>query len=166
MQLSYLTRFGAAAALVAALAGCDWFAETRLVPGQHTEADVRKLMGQPEMIWEDDSGARTLEYPRGPEGAQTYMVRIAPDGKLVAMDRALTETNFSKVRPGMTKDDVRRLLGKPTEVRRFDLKNEEVWAWKYRGEHDTPYLFDVHFDVGGSRVKQVSRNRDPNFGPG
>ncbi len=151
----------AAAGLGAGLAACDYVAEKRLVAGRHTEADVRKLMGKPEMIWEDERGARVLEYPRGPEGTQTYMVQIAPDGHYQGMANALTEANFEKVRPGMSRDDVRRLLGKPTEIVRFDLKREEVWAWKYVGDHGQPHFFDVHFDVGDSRVKSVNRTLDP-----
>ena len=51
-------------------AACDWFAEKKLVVGQHTEADVRRIMGKPEMVWEEENGAKKLEYPRGPMGTQ------------------------------------------------------------------------------------------------
>ena len=149
------------AALMFGLPGCDWFAQKKLEPGRHTEADVRKLMGKPEMIWEDDKGVRVLEYPRAPEGSETWMVQIGPDGRYQGMSQALTEANFQKVRPGMSRDDVRRLLGKPSEIVRFDLKREEVWAWKYVGDGGQPHLFDVYFDIGDSRVKTVRRTLDP-----
>ncbi len=45
-------------------AACDFIAQKDLTPGQSTEADVRRWMGQPEMIWEESDGSRTLEYPR------------------------------------------------------------------------------------------------------
>ncbi|HVL59666.1 MAG TPA: outer membrane protein assembly factor BamE [Burkholderiaceae bacterium] len=151
----------AAAALALAASGCDYFAQTRLQPGHHTEADVRKLMGRPEMVWEDDRGVRVLEYPRAPEGTETYMVQIGADGRLQSITQVLTEENFAKVRPGMSRDDVRRLLGKPSEIVRFELKREEVWAWKYVGQLGQPHFFDVHFDVGDSRVKSVNRTIDP-----
>ena len=32
-------------------AACDFIAQKDLTPGQSTEADVRRWMGQPEMIW-------------------------------------------------------------------------------------------------------------------
>src|SRR5690349_23520934 len=89
-------RLLAGSGLMSLLAACDWFAEKKLVAGQHTEADVRRIMGKPEMVWEEESGAKKLEYPRGPMGTQTYFVFIAPDGKYLGMERVLVEENFVK----------------------------------------------------------------------
>ena len=71
------------------LAGCDYFAEKKLVPGVHTEADVRNFMGKPEMIREEPDGSKRLEYPRGPMGAETYFVYIGKDGKYKGMEKAM-----------------------------------------------------------------------------
>ena len=148
---------GGAACLVA---GCDWFAEKKLVAGQHTEADVRRIMGKPDMIWEEESGAKKLEYPRGPMGTQTYFVHIAPDGKYIGMERVLVEENFAKVKLGMTVDDVRRILGKQTEVTPYALAREEVWSWRYEGDMQKTMFFNVHFDQGSRLVKRITRNED------
>ena len=83
-------------------------------------------MGKPDMIWEEESGAKKLEYPRGPMGTQTYFVHIAPDGKYLGMERVLVEENFAKVKLGMTVDDVRRILGKQTEVTPYALARGPV----------------------------------------
>src|SRR5690606_36497517 len=91
-------------ALAATTAGCDYFAEKKLVVGQHTEQDVRQLMGVPDLVWEEENGAKKLEYPRGPMGTQTYFVHIGPDGRYLGMERALVDSNFAKVKVGMSQD--------------------------------------------------------------
>ena len=112
------------------LAACDFIAEKKLKVGESTVEDVRKFMGKPEMIWEEKDGSQTLEYVRSPEGHQTYMVAIGADGKYKGMKNILVNDEFQKIKPGMTRDDVRRVLGKPTEVVTFKLKNE-VFASLY-----------------------------------
>jgi hypothetical protein len=141
-------------------AGCDYFAEKKLVVGQHTEADVRELMGKPDMIWEEESGAKKLEYPRGPMGTQTYFVFIGPDGKYLGMERVLVEENFAKIQVGMTPDDARRILGKQTEVTPYALAREEVWSWRYEGEAQKTMFFNAHFDQATRRIKRISRIED------
>lgn len=101
------------------LVACDWIAQRELKPGVSTVDDVRKLMGKPEMVWEEKDGSQTLEFVRAPAGTETWMVEIAPDGKYRGMKNALTLENLAQVRPGMTSDDVRRLLGKPSERTQF-----------------------------------------------
>jgi hypothetical protein len=153
-------RLMAAVCMAAALAGCDYFAEKKLVVGEHTEEDVRRLMGKPEIVWEEENGAKKLEYPRGPMGTQTYFVFIGPDGRYRGMERALVETNFAKVQVGMSPDDVRRILGKQTEVTPYALAREEVWSWRYEGDAQKTMFFNAHFDQASRRVKRISRNED------
>lgn len=156
-------RLPVAAMLVAAglaLGACDYVAEKKLVPGMHTEADVRTLMGVPDMIWEEENGAKKFEYPRGPVGKQTYFVYIAPDGKYKSMEKALNEENFAKLKPGMSRDDARRILGKQTEVTPYPLKNEEVWSWRYEEEGNRTMFFNAHFDPARGRIVRTTRNED------
>jgi hypothetical protein len=143
-----------------ALSGCDYFAEKKLIPGTHTEADVRTLMGVPEMIWEEENGEKKFEYPRGPQGLRTYFVYIAPDGRYKGMEQALTDANFDKLKPGMSRDDARRILGKQTEVTPYPLKNEEVWSWRYEVEGNRVMFFNAHFDPARGRILRVTRNED------
>ena len=143
------------------LPGCDYFAEKKLVPGVHTEADVRNFMGKPEMIREEPDGSRRLEYPRSPMGSQTYFVYLDRNGKYVAMEKAMSEANFAKVRPGMGKDDVRGILGKQTDILPLKLKDVEVWSWRYEGDGNTTMLFNVTFDNGSGKVTAIGRERDP-----
>lgn len=142
------------------LSACDDMAARKLVPGQHTEADVRRWMGQPEMVWEEEDGTRVLEYPRGRNGKQTHFVTIGADGRFREMKPVLTEDNFARLQPGMDFDQVRQILGKPAEIDRFALSKEEVWSWRYEGFDTRIMFFNAHFDQGTGRLKKVSRIED------
>lgn len=146
--------------LALVLGGCDYFAEKKLVPGVHTEADVRNFMGTPELISEEPDGTRRLEYPRSPMGAETYFVYIGSDGKYKGMEKALVEANFQKVRAGMSREDVRHILGKQTETVPLALKNEEVWSWRYEIDAGSPMFFNAHFDRASGKVVRTSRDQD------
>ena len=166
MRLFELARRCAATAgaLVAAVAmlGCDRngnpieeFGLDKLQKGISTEADVRGVMGQPDTVWDDGNGARTLEYPKGPEGVRTWMFAIGASGTLLDYRQVLTQENFDAIRPGMSGDEVRRMLGRPRSVVQFGRKNEEVWDWKYRYVHEER-LFNVHFDIDTKKVVRTS----------
>lgn len=142
------------------LGACDLIAQKELKVGESSAEDVRKYMGKPEMIWEEKDGSQVLEYVRGPEGHQTYMVSIGTDGKYKGMKNILIPTEFAKVQTGMSRDDVRRLLGKPTEILNFKLKEEEVWSWRHIAEAQRSQMFNVHFSLDG-KVKTTSNSPDP-----
>lgn len=156
-----------AASFVALLAGCDQqgnFVEQagleKLAKGISSESDVRIAMGQPETVWEEENGARTLEYPKGPMGHRTWMFAIGQDGKLQDYRQVLNEQNFANIKPGMSQDAVRRLLGKPRTSVRFQLKNEEVWDWRYLKSHAESRFFNVHFDIDSRQVIRTSSSDD------
>lgn len=143
-------------------AGCDRegrpieeFGLEKLAVGVSTEADVRMAMGAPETVWAEDDGSRILEYPKGPEGARTWIFNIDSTGKLRDYHQALTPENLARVRPGMQRDDVRRLLGKPRSVVRFDRLQEEVWDYRYL-DYQQPRLFNVHIDLASGKVNGTS----------
>lgn len=149
-------------------AGCDRegrpvqeFGLDKLARGISSESDVRMVMGEPDMVWEEDNGSRVLEYPKGPSGHRTWMFDIDPQGKLKDYRQVLTEENFGKIRPGMSQAEVRHLLGRPRSVQEFRLKNEQVWDWRYLDPTSKPRLFNVHFDRGTGRVTRTSASEDP-----
>jgi outer membrane protein assembly factor BamE (lipoprotein component of BamABCDE complex) len=129
-----------------------------LTPGVTTEAQIRDQMGKPETERTFTDGSKRFEYPRGPQGLNTYMVDIDRDGKLQSITQVLTAANFGKIRMGMTEDEVRRLLGKPGQVAVYPLKPETVWSWKWRegGVTEEGY-FNVHFDMN-EKVYTTSRS--------
>ncbi|MBP0596643.1 hypothetical protein J8I26_00865 [Herbaspirillum sp. LeCh32-8] len=153
-----------AGALVAALAmlGCDRngnpieeFGLDKLQKGVSSEADVRGVMGEPATVWDDGNGARTLEYPKGPEGIRTWMFAIGASGTLVDYRQVLTQEHFDAIRAGMSADEIRRQFGRPRSVVQFARKNEEVWDWKYRYVNEDR-LFNVHFDIDTRKVVRMS----------
>lgn len=141
------------------LFGCD-YGVNDLKPGVSTGYEVRQRLGTPTLEWRNQDGSVTWEFARTPEGRVNYMATIGPDNILREFRQVLTEENFAKVRTGMTRDEVRHLLGRPANVKRFDLSRQEVWDWKIRTPFPNADIYiNVHFDESG-RVVNTSRSED------
>ncbi|MES2975771.1 MAG: outer membrane protein assembly factor BamE [Pseudomonadota bacterium] len=136
---------GLLAALLA-LVGCDPQRISELEEGVATEADVRAKFGEPEKVWDAPGGTRIFEYSRQPAGHRNYMISIGPDGRMSALRQVLTPENFARVQPGMPMEEVRRMLGKPMKVTRFDLKNETAWDWRFLQPPSSSMIFTVVFN--------------------
>src|SRR5437667_7094730 len=116
-------------ALAACLAGCaNLTAVSSGMPAQQVQAKL----GAPETIRKNADGSEVWEYPGGPLGRQTYMVTLGSDRAVQAVHQVLKDESFSRVRAGMSRDEVRRLLGKPRDISLSDLNDEEIWSWRYR----------------------------------
>src|SRR4029453_15037895 len=103
-------------ACAALLAACASFEGRGLVPGQSSAAGVEVVMGPAAAKRPAPGGESVYYYPRLPWGYVTYAARIAPDGKLVALEQRLTLENTAKVKAGATRaEDVLDLLGPPFE---------------------------------------------------
>jgi hypothetical protein len=153
-------KLGWICAVAATLAGCDYIAEKELRVGESTVDDVRRMMGGPDTIREREDGSKVYEYPRGPEGAQTWMVEIGPDGRYQGMSDALSEANLARVRPGMSRDEVRRLLGRPGETGRQAGVSGTVLTWRVQAGPGVTEMFHVQLGPDG-RVAKVDRSPDP-----
>lgn len=149
----------AALAVAAALVGCDVQKIAELEVGVTTEADVRAKWGEPAAVYTEPDGSKTLEYPRQPAGQVNYMLAIGADGKLVAMRQVLKPANFAKIETGWDKAQVRRLLGMPAKTQRYELKQEEVWDWRFSDSSENKQ-FSVTFDNNG-RVTSTGTTVDP-----
>jgi len=147
-------------ATLATLVGCDQRRIEKLEEGVSTEQDVRAQFGTPENVWDEPGGARTLEYNRNPAGHQNYMITVGPDGKMTALRQVLNPTTFAQVRPGMSMEQVRRMLGKPAKRTPYALKKEEAWDWRYMQPPGTSMLFTVWFDPD-MRVLRTTTGPDP-----
>jgi hypothetical protein len=125
-----IAALGRAAALLALIlaAGCANF--SAISPGD-SAPPVEARVGAPGRVWKNADGSEVWEYPLGPSGVQTFMIDIGPDRTVRAVRQVLREEYFSKVVPGMSRDEVRRLLGRPKEVWYFPARDEEVWTWRY-----------------------------------
>jgi hypothetical protein len=141
--------------LFSLLAGCDPQRIAELEEGVATEADVRARFGEPVAVYDDADGARTFEYPRQPEGQRNYMITIGADGKMSALRQVLTPANFALVLPGMGKDEVRRLLGRPAKTSVYAIAPNEDWDWRFLDGTQNK-VFTVSFDPAGRVVSSVA----------
>jgi SmpA / OmlA family len=149
--------------IVLGLLGCDARKIEGLEEGISTETDVRARFGEPDKVWSGDDlatlplpaalfavvtapGARTFEYNRQPSGNVNYMITIGPDGKLSALRQVLSPPNFARVLPGMTLEQVRKMLGKPMKVTPFALQQSIHHDWRYLSPPSTARIFTVVFD--------------------
>jgi outer membrane protein assembly factor BamE (lipoprotein component of BamABCDE complex) len=138
--------------LVAPLWGC---AAVSPVTGGMDEAQVQARMGKPETVRKNADGSETWEYPTGPLGLQTYMVTVGSDHAVKDVRQVLSDEYFLKVAPGMSREEVRRLLGKPGQISMFSARDEEVWSWRY--QQQSPMFFNVLFDRSAGTVRKTER---------
>ena len=149
---SLLRALLAAGVAVLAFAGCDPQRVAKLEEGVSTEADVRKQFGEPVTLTVEADGTRVLDYPRQPEGWTNYVIKIGPDGKMSSLRQLLNDDNFARVQPGMSTQQVRELLGRPAKTQRFELKQQDVWDWRYKPHGQEAKVFSVSFDSAGNVV--------------
>ena len=144
-----MTRYMALALMVyvALLGGCA--GPRSLAVGQSTEADVRARMGAPTDTRVEPNGDRVWEYPTGPFGSQTHMVRIGSDGKVKEVAQLLNEDRLAMVTPGQTtKPDVRKLFGRPGFEHMYRVG--ETWSWRYYRDGVQPGWIVVIFNPDGT----------------
>ncbi|MCM8594150.1 hypothetical protein [Accumulibacter sp.] len=132
------------------LAGCASYSGWGLKPGQASLTEVVATMGNPAMSWRDPDGGEQLAYPRGPAGTQTFMVFIAPDGRLQRIEAVLDIEHFALIGPGKAdRAAVLRLIGPPVPqwTSYFPTRNELVWEWQFCDSWNQLARFDVLFDA-------------------
>lgn len=167
-------KFILALGLAAALAGCATFDGRGLTAGQSSAADVERVMGAPAEK-RQVSGETWYYYPRQPYGRKTFVARVAPDGKLVALEQRLTDENLTKIVPNTTRaEQVRELLGPPYSAGHFARLDRNIWSWHMRrfGDPGIPVQLNVQMSPDGV-VREVyiidesdSNNRSLTMAPG
>ena len=150
-----------------ALAGCAAYDGHNLKAGVSTEAEVRTVMGAPAAEFVNADGSRQLAYPRGPLGTQTYMADVGPDGRVVGVRPVLNDDTFYRIRQGMTRDEVLRLIGPPRETGDFPRMGQEAWDYLYVDTWGYRAILSVMLDRNGIVVSKFSRrlerdDRGPN----
>ncbi|TMH92367.1 MAG: hypothetical protein E6H42_06765 [Betaproteobacteria bacterium] len=139
-------------ALAASLAGCANF---NTVASGMPAQQVQAKLGAPETVRKNADGSEVWEYPGGPLGRVTYMVTLGSDHAVREVRQVLNDEYFSRVRAGMSRDEVRQLLGKPGDIMVFSARDEEVWSWRYQQQN--PMFFNVLFDRTAGTVKTTQR---------
>jgi hypothetical protein len=125
-----------------------------------SEADLRAKMGAPRGDYANGDGSRTLSYPTGPLGTETYMAEVAPGGQVWAVRNALNDETFQRINPGMTRDEVLRLIGPPRDSARFPNLNQDSWEYYFQDSWGYRALFFVNFDPSGIVVSKFTRRLD------
>jgi hypothetical protein len=109
-------------------AGCANYAS--IVPGTSAPA-VEANSGKPFRVWPEAGGGSTWEYPMGPEGRYTYMVRLGPDNRVSRVDQVLDWTTFGRIHKGMPMSDVEHLIGRPYSKVEYPRTDQVAWAWRF-----------------------------------
>ncbi len=141
-------------ALAASLAACaNLTAVTSGMPAQQVQAKL----GAPETVRKNADGSEVWEYPGGPLGIQTYMVTLGSDRAVREVHQVLSNEYISKLHVGMSRDEVRRLLGRPRDIGFSGLNDEEIWSWRYREARVRNMELYVQFDRPTGTLKSISR---------
>lgn len=144
------------------LTGKDSYSGTTLKPGISTLTDVEATMGKPAEVWKNDAGQVVqLAYPRGPAGYVSFMVRMADDGTVHTVDQVLDEPHFAQVLPGMSQEQVLRILGPARSTNVFKAKNRLYWNYGYCSEFGRRMEYAVEFDNTTLRVTGRVEIPDP-----
>lgn len=148
------------------LDACASYSGFGLKPGNATQEDVIRVMGQPAMRWQAPDNSTQLAYPRGPSGTDTYMVFIGADGKLQHIENVLDPKHFSRVQPGMTEAEVLRILGPPPPGwTTYNPGHDELeWEWRYCNVFNEAARFDVSFDKTAGTVRSATSPPGDHFG--
>jgi hypothetical protein len=147
------------AAVALLVAGCAALGPPSFAPGT-AMSDVESRMGKPGNVVKAPDGDTVWQYPNGPLGQTTYMVRFGPDQRTRSVYQALTLRQFAKVQPGVSRDEVRLVLGPPGETMRFGRMNEEVWSYRYQASAGDNRIFNVHLDATTGTVRGTSDQED------
>jgi len=142
---------------------CASYGGSGLKPGEALLDEVYATMGPPAMRWQDPDGSLQLAYPRGPYGFDTFMLRVGPDRKLQHIENVLDVQHLAHVRPGMSKEDVLRILG-PSDANctiHFKARDELVWDWRYRAFTGEAMRMMVLFDATSGKVRSTMVHPEP-----
>ena len=102
-------------------------------------------------------------FPDQPFGREVRVERVAPDGKLIAVDQRLSEEYIARLVPGHSrKEDVFALFGPPYETAVYPRLDREVWSWHMRQYGVLPVGLHVQMSPDGvvREVYQLDEQKD------
>jgi len=102
-------------------------------------------------------GSRTLAFSYGYYSGQTYLALVDPAGIVREVRQALVEENFQRIEPGMTREEVLRLIGPPLESTDFTRQREVSWEYRFQDAWGYRAFFYVNFDPRGIVVSKFTR---------
>lgn len=136
------------------LGGCERYLIEDIRPGVTHRSEVQEHMGPPGIEWRNGDGTVIWEYSMQPSGVTCYHLTIDSSGVVQAVEQVFTEARRASIQPGMSREQVRRLIGKPAREQAFPNKGQVVWDWLLddRMPGQTTY-FNVFFDPSGKVIK-------------
>lgn len=160
-------RTAAAIALAAAMAvaGCTSVGSATprsLAPGA-SEAEVIAVMGRVTGRYALPNGGTRLEFARGPQGRETWMIDFDAAGKMVDTEQVMDLWYLTRIEPGMTVDDVLLRVGHPGSIR--PIPRQQLALWNYRYPTNDCLWYQISMGDDG-RVVTGSVGIDPQCDPG
>lgn len=123
--------------------------DRRMVVGRSTVAEAQSFYGQPTRVWPEADGGKTLEYAQQPYGSHCYMLRFDAEGRLRSRRDGLATAERARIEPGMSVEQVQRLLGRERTRISYSNSGEDVWDWNVEPTFSGTWLrFNVHFKNG------------------
>ena len=144
----------AAAAVLAT--GCASFNPGTVPPGLSLETARARLSPTEEFAL--PNGGTRLEFTRGRE---TYMLDFGSDSKLVSNEQVLNDASFSRIQPGMPRDEVLRELGRPAFTIGVGWQHLSVMNYRFGGADGDCVVFQVSIDNSSQTVSNAARGTDP-----
>lgn len=147
----------AALAATAALAGCA--TPGNLPPGTPIATARQGVLG-PTGEYALPNGGRRLEFARGSSGKETWMLDFDANGALVTSEQVRTQANFDNIVRGMSADEVRMRLGRPSHVFGAGWQ-EHIHVWSYRFPQGDCFWFQVSIRDADQTVREAGMGLDP-----
>lgn len=121
-------------------------------------AEARRILGEPALRWSKPDGGEQLAFPQGPMGYRTWMMHTDADGRVLSMENVMSPAHFARIQPGMSQDEVLRILGPsyPGWTVYYKARDELVWEWRYCDVWAEPARFDVLFDGRSATVRSTA----------
>jgi len=111
------------------LVACAGYAPPPDMKVGSSEAEVITAMGPPTGRYQLPEGPLRLEFARGPYGRHTYMVDFE-QGRMTQWNQVLDRRYFEAVSPGLTRDQLLRFIGHPSEVVGM-MRSGQIWSYRY-----------------------------------
>ncbi len=164
--MSPALRFSAALAAATVLGACASYDGRDLVPGRSSAADVERSMGAPAEKLRLAGGDALWFYPKGPQGLDTFAVRLSPEGTMRSKQQVLTVENVHKLVPRVTSaSEVDQILGPPWRKTREGSPARDIWAYRLYDDTRTECNFYVWFS-DDARVEKTLLIKDFSVEPG
>lgn len=149
---------GAALVVVLLVAGCAGMGSPASIPPGVSEAEVIAVMGRVTGRYEFKDGGTRLEFARGPQGRETWMIDFDAAGRKIDASQVMTLAYLMSIEPGMTTDEVLVRIGHPGSMQR--VARQGITVWNYRYPTNDCLWFQISIGPDG-RVVSGSQGIDP-----